>query len=198
MSFILDALKKSETERQRQNAPGIASIPESGQSSKGGKWIWLIVGLLVINLAVLAGIFWTRSDPPAEPVATTEAAPESPVATRAPATASGSTPAVTGQSAAPVAVPPPTETFAPPAGAGQVTTGLPTMTELQVNGQLQLPDMHLDIHVYSAQPADRFVFVNMSKYKENETLSEGPFVREITPDGVVLDFQGRQFLLPRE
>ena len=29
MSFILDALKKSEAERQRQHAPGIASIPES-------------------------------------------------------------------------------------------------------------------------------------------------------------------------
>ena len=28
MSFILDALKKSEAERQRQNSPSIASIPE--------------------------------------------------------------------------------------------------------------------------------------------------------------------------
>ena len=58
--------------------------------------------------------------------------------------------------------------------------------------------MHLDIHVFSGQPAERFVFVNMSKYTESATLAEGPTVREITPDGVVLDYQGRRFLLPRE
>ena len=31
MSFILDALKKSESERTRQDTPGIASIPETGK-----------------------------------------------------------------------------------------------------------------------------------------------------------------------
>jgi general secretion pathway protein B len=61
-----------------------------------------------------------------------------------------------------------------------------------------LPDLHLDIHVYSDQPADRFVFINMKKYKENSTLTEGPGVREITPDGVVLEHAGTAFLLPRD
>ena len=63
---------------------------------------------------------------------------------------------------------------------------------------MQLPDMHLDIHVYSGQPNDRFVFVNMTKYKEGATLTEGPRITEITPDGVVLDYFGTRFLLPRE
>ena len=31
MSFILDALKKSEAERLRKGAPGIANIPASGR-----------------------------------------------------------------------------------------------------------------------------------------------------------------------
>ena len=79
-----------------------------------------------------------------------------------------------------------------------VTAVLPTLNELRADGTLQLPEMHLDIHVYSGQPADRFVFVNMSKYKESATLAEGPVVREITQDGVVLDFRGTRFLLPRE
>jgi hypothetical protein len=38
----------------------------------------------------------------------------------------------------------------------------------------------------------------MSKYKERATLDEGPVVREITPDGVVLEHLGMKFLLPRE
>jgi general secretion pathway protein B len=63
---------------------------------------------------------------------------------------------------------------------------------------MQLPDLHLDIHVYSEVPKDRFVFINMSKLREGSQLAEGPVVAEITPDGVVLGHQGQYFLLSRE
>ncbi|NOR67834.1 MAG: GspB domain-containing protein, partial [Woeseiaceae bacterium] len=63
---------------------------------------------------------------------------------------------------------------------------------------LVLPDLHLDIHVYSDQPAERFVFVNMNKYREQARLAEGPLVKEITPEGVILEHLGNGFLLPRE
>ena len=86
----------------------------------------------------------------------------------------------------------------PAAQPATIADGLPNLRELQAAGQIQLPDMHLDIHVYSGQPDDRFVFVNMSKYKEGATLREGPTISEITPDGVVLDYFGTRFLLPRE
>jgi general secretion pathway protein B len=79
-----------------------------------------------------------------------------------------------------------------------IADGLASFNELRAQGVLQLPDLHLDIHVYSGTPTERFVFVNMSKYAENSTLAEGPTVREITPDGVVLDYLGTPFLLPRE
>ena len=75
---------------------------------------------------------------------------------------------------------------------------MPTMDELRLEGTLQIAEMHLDIHVYSGQPADRFVFINMTKYRESAKLTEGPVVKQITPDGVVLDYQGTDFLLPRE
>ena len=206
MSFILDALKKSESERKRQDTPGIANIPDTSQQPGKSRWPWIVVGLLVINLAVITA-FMMRTDRPAEdsrvdvgisesatapaaesfsdivreakratpePIADTVMAPQSGPATSMPATAP---------------LPVPTQS---------VTEGLPTFNDLRASGQLQLPDMHLDIHVYSGQPADRFVFVNMSKYKESATLSEGPRVREIVPDGVVLDYMGTRFLLPRE
>jgi len=75
---------------------------------------------------------------------------------------------------------------------------LRTITELRADGSLQLPELHLDIHVYSEKPAERFVFINMGKYKEGDTLNEGPAVREIRPDGVVLDQSGTRFLMPRQ
>ena len=61
-----------------------------------------------------------------------------------------------------------------------------------------MPDLNIDIHVYSEKPADRFVFINMNQYRENATLTEGPLLREITTEGVILEFVGATFLLPRE
>ena len=75
---------------------------------------------------------------------------------------------------------------------------LPTFTELTLDGSLQLPELHIDIHVYSDNPADRFVFINMNKYREDDQLGEGPVVQEIARDGVVLEHRGRRFMLPRE
>ncbi|MGI9199768.1 MAG: general secretion pathway protein GspB, partial [Woeseiaceae bacterium] len=75
---------------------------------------------------------------------------------------------------------------------------VPTMDELRLEGTLQIAEMHLDIHVYSEVPQDRFVFINMNKHREGSKTAEGPVVREIRTDGVVLEYQGRVFLLPRE
>ena len=44
----------------------------------------------------------------------------------------------------------------------------------------------------------RFIFVNSRKYKEGDTLQEGPVIEEITPDGAVLNFRGSRFKLTRD
>ena len=75
---------------------------------------------------------------------------------------------------------------------------MPTADELQANGQLQMAELHLDIHVYSEKPDERFVFINMVKHREKSRLAEGPVVQEITPEGVILNYSGTLFLLPRE
>ena len=72
------------------------------------------------------------------------------------------------------------------------------MNEAIVAGNLSVPPLHLDIHVYSPSPAERFVFINMAKYREGERLQEGPAVEEITESGVVMIHQGSRFLLSRE
>ncbi len=207
MSFILDALKKSEAERQRQNAPGFASIPERRDAKTSGKWIWLVVGLLVVNLVALGGLLLWKSTavtPTETPVATIPQG--SPAVTFSELVSevkrSQQSPGVQGDeqiaeqdvALAPAAPATPVGDIVP----GRVDVGLESVNDLRAKGELQLPDMHLDIHVYSGAPADRFVFVNMSKYKENAFLSEGPLVREITPEGVVLEHQNKVFLLPRE
>lgn len=217
MSFILDALKKSESERKRQGAPGIASIPDAGRQNTPARWPWVVAGLLTINLIVLTVVVLK----PAPAIAPQTGADTSPAeSTRVPEPATRELPdpvpaAVTPAQSAPAQsvadsvdaggvstrasqTPTVTNVEPPAARPPTITEGLPTLRELIAAGQMQLPDMHLDIHVYSGQPDDRFVFVNMTKYTEGATLTEGPSITEITPDGVVLDYFGTRFLLPRE
>ena len=85
----------------------------------------------------------------------------------------------------------------PQTQAAQDQEMLPTSASLMASGTA-LPDMHLDIHVYAPKPADRFVFVNMRKYTEGQSLKEGPTLERITPEGAVLNHRGLRFLLPRQ
>ncbi|MDH4048192.1 MAG: general secretion pathway protein GspB [Gammaproteobacteria bacterium] len=208
MSFILDALKKSESERQRKGTPGIADVPQGKGGSGNSTWIWIVVALLAVNFVVLLGLM-LRSD--TSPAVTPELRPADTAAKIAPepvaesfseivADAKRSQPA-TVASEPPHTLPPRQHSDAKPAtnvSRATVVDGPDTFNELRSNGSLQLPDLHLDIHVYSATPAERFVFINMSRYRENATLDEGPQIREITPEGVILEHQGQRFLLPRE
>ncbi len=216
MSFILDALKKSETERQQQTGAEFSNVPTGSGGQQSLKWLWILAALLGVNFAVLLGIL-LRPDTP----------PQAPPVVEVPAAATGEMPAAAAAepsfeeqvaearqqqaareqaarndvtvpaSAQPIAVAAP-ETTTIPAVQRPVAMRVPTIDELRLNGSLLLSDLHLDIHVYSDIPDERFVFINMAKHREGSQLDEGPVVNEITPDGVILAYQGMTFLLPRE
>jgi general secretion pathway protein B len=68
MSFILDALKKSETDRQRQNGPALFEVKVPPPRSGLPMWALAIVILLGINMVVVA---WMLLRHPAQAPATT-------------------------------------------------------------------------------------------------------------------------------
>jgi general secretion pathway protein B len=207
MSFILDALKKSETERQQQTGAEFSSIPSSSGESQSFKWLWILALLLIVNIAVLLGILLRPDKAPEAPVPA-ETVPAEPAAVESSpveqtfeervAEARQNQP----PPESPAANPSPSQEPAVQPVVQQATvpggTRLMTIDELRLNGSLQLPELHVDLHVYADDPAERFVFINMAKHRENSRLDEGPVVAEITTDGVVLEYQGRKFLLPRE
>ena len=88
---------------------------------------------------------------------------------------------------------------APPAsGVIYLNAGnVPPLDTLPLAFQQSLPALNLDVHSYSANPAERFVVINMQRYQKGDTLKEGPKVIQIVPNGVVLEYHGQQFLLPR-
>jgi general secretion pathway protein B len=218
MSFILDALKKSETERQEQGPTEFANIPTSGDSPGVPRWLWVLGLLLAVNLVVLLGLL-LRDDTPDVVTPTAKSVPSEPPNPSAdssfaarldevrehqpvaranadsmsePVVATPSEPSPTLD--APRESPPSVKAPRP-----ELTLrALPTADELLANGTIRMAELHLDIHVYSEVPEDRFVFINMTRHRENSQLAEGPVVSEITPEGVILDYRGTEFLLPRE
>jgi general secretion pathway protein B len=207
MSFILDALKKSETERQQQSSAEFSSVPSSSGNPNPARWLWMLGILLFVNFAVLIGILLKPSaTEDAQPVGAATVQPgltqddfkdqvavaidqrprqpaapaPQPAQQRVESNTAESSPSVT-------------------PGGGRVSEAVvPTIDELRQEGTLQIAEMHLDIHVFSEVPAERFVFINMNKHREGSRTAEGPVVREIRNDGVVLEYQDRVFLLPRE
>lgn len=228
MSFILDALKKSETDRQERSSAEFAKVPTSSRPARLPTWL-LILGLLLgINLLVLLGLLFkspgapespltvevpagqpdveiinsqpAQAPPATEAIAVPDQQGEATFANRI-AAAKRDNPTISGGGEAVPAVSDPQPVTVPPVARETSTrrrTAVPTIFEVIADGSVALPELHLDIHVYSESPEDRFVFINMSKQREKSQLREGPVVAEITPEGVILQYRGKSFLLPRD
>ncbi len=269
MSFILDALRKSEHERQRQTGPALAEVPVAAPRPRSNIWAPVAIALLLVN-RVVVGVWLLRKsasapeaplpaagivDPAPAPAVAGSAAPtpspasmKDDAATAAvpqpsamlrpavPATApvregrnpleaetAGGPPALDPQMAARAAAVPDGPaavtrvqtsrgsvvyeslpdsaavgggSTAPPPGASRqpAATGAGLASADQL-GALGIPVLNLDLHVYATKPAERLVFINSQKYREGDTMREGPVVSQVTPSGVVLEYQGRSYLL---
>src|SRR6186713_947652 len=61
MSFILDALKKSENDRQRQTGPALFEVKVAPPKAGFPMWAIAIVALLAINMAIVGWMLFRRS-----------------------------------------------------------------------------------------------------------------------------------------
>jgi len=59
----------------------------------------------------------------------------------------------------------------------------------------QLPDLELNIHVYSTNPSKSFVYINSRRYQEGATIGNSITLEKVTPTGVILRHQGSAFRL---
>ena len=221
MSFILDALKKSEADRQEKSTPDISDVPTAAAPSRSGLGAWYLVGFLSIVVVALIAVLLRPAKGPAPIVSQELTLPArgEPAPERAPPSTSTDTvlpdPPASREDSRPAPEPPPRAEPAPsepvarapqPAPASETQAASPTVrdepyltfNDLRATGSIDLPDLHIDLHVFSEEPGNRFVFINMNQYRENAVLTEGPRLREITSDGVLLEYVGTTFLLPRD
>lgn len=183
MSYILDALKKSEQEREQKESqvPGLHSVHGSpvatSPSGRAVLFIFLTVLLLVNGLF----LYWfTRPGSAPEAVIAEEPTTEEPLAVE------------------PAAVKPVSEQSlkeylaAAPRVAGIRAVRI---SELPLNVQRQIPDIKFTSHIYADDPSLRLVNINSRSVREGGYVSDDLKLVGITEDGVVLSYQDYTFEL---
>ena len=213
MSYILDALKKSEQERGRGSAPGVQTLHSSGlnyHSKKTQLWPYILLAAVFINLAALLYFIMNRSDTgmAVQPQAiANETAPETapPMQTATIQKTATSTPddirseaivykpvSMPGAANSPVEAQPQAsraEAVAPS------TTGqsIVEMDELPFDVLQHIPALEFSAHVYSSNPVQRSIVINGRFMEEGDRVASDLFLSEITRDGAIFDFQGQLF-----
>ncbi len=217
MSFILDALKKSEAERHSQAGPALMNMRIAPPRRRMPLWIIALTVILLANLAVLAIVLLrapARQAPesaapgqaagnlPAQPapMPPQQAMPANalppPVLLPEPAPSPPDRPPATPrpQPAAPAVQAAPATPPARPAASHNDDALLPSATDLRLSG-VAVPELRLALHVYDASAANRYVLLNSQRMREGESTAEGVLLERIAPAGLVLSWRGQRFRL---
>jgi general secretion pathway protein B len=141
----------------------------------------------------------TGAPAPAGAVASGPGTPHPP----GPAITGPATPAAAPSTPAPVSTKPAVDAAVPAAKPplasrpAAAAPALPTVWDLPYSTRKDIPELALTMHVYSDQPSDRFVVIKGERHVEGDDLGDGVMLREIDPDGMVLEFKGQRFVYPR-
>ena len=224
MSYILDALRKADAERERGSVPSIHAQPSFAGARPAGpapaSRMWIVVAvigaLLALVAAMAAYLLFGRSPasevakPAAPPPSTVAAAPAAPAAsTPAPVTLAPALPAppppVRKARAAPAASAPPAATPTAAASAPASTPRPPptakteeriyTLDELPDDIRRQLPTLSVGGSMYSPTPASRLVNINGQVLREGEHITPDLLVQQIRLKSAVMSFKGYRYTL---
>jgi general secretion pathway protein B len=221
MSYILDALRRADSERERGGVPGLHTQPmpantddEGDTPSRGMRpWHWVAIGLAIGLAAMLA---WQAAGPEsAAPELQATASPPAPVTlATAPTAASAPAPAIapavapsiaptTGLAAAPAASPaiaPMRHAAAAPASAAAkahteapAPTRVNSLAELPADVRGALPPLAFGGSIYSGTPANRLLIVNGQLMHEGDALGGNVTLEQIKPKAAVLNIRGQRY-----
>lgn len=223
MSYILDALRRADAEREGGEIPTLHSRPAPFDTSEveaglGAKpWVWIAAGGAVGVLVPLFSYLLLREPPPA-PVAPERAAVQAPTSTPTPMNEAAAPDAAHAPAPAPVVparvppTPPPASRSAHRAAAPKAglaantghdapTTGTAAEPPVIAYDQLPLevrqglPRLAISGNMYSDVPANRMVIVNGQLFREKDEVAPGLTLEEIRRKSVVLRYRAYRFEL---
>lgn len=205
MSFILDALKKSEERRRLLEASG-----KPGQKildlSRSGSRRWPTGLLLTLLLAALAVGWWLRGaslQPVVAPSTVVSGNLDSPPASpppRLPPTARSQVASETPLAQLPARpapfAPVPAEAFSAavaPTATAPTARSQPAVSQIPAALRERLPNLSMSLHFYAEEPARRMVRIDNRIVREGQALAEQLVLEEITPTGAIFSFAGERF-----
>ena len=215
MSYILDALRRADAQRERDPARGIHAQPVTlsvpADHSGSGSRLWLVGMALVVAAALLVAAMWGSGwfARPAAPALAVATAPSLASVAKAAPPASPPSPATEVLPAAPPAplpsaLPPAREaprvaatvTAYPPGPAASAGERLPSLAELPADVQRDLPKRAITGGVYSPTPTQRLLIVNGQVLNEGAEAAPGVLLEQIRPKTAVLSFRGYRYGVP--
>jgi general secretion pathway protein B len=215
MSYILDALRRADAERERGAVPGIHAQPAmlggTDSEAPGTARPWLWIGLVfVLVLAAALGWWLLGRDAPPPAAAPVRAAPVPAPVIPAPAPAPvAAPPLVNALPPAPVPAPAKLDEAKParqPQGAASkapapAAASVPAVTEQRVYQLSELPDeirrelptLAVGGAMYSQNPANRMLIVNGQSFREGDKLAPNLTLDQIRLKSAVLEYKGYRY-----
>ena len=254
MSYILNAIRKSEQDRQTHEASNPESTLLETQPKKKSNLSWLIIALIIINiLALIYFIFLSPQQQQETAIATAEnktpsiappIRPEKPKITlknnvgrpkTEPTTKTTPKPsqkksisnmlekrrtfkkptpepvvkkvvtvAKKTNLAQPTASPPisvktkpaPVKSLPTQVNSKEKAKKIPFLREMAPAFRRNIPNLNINVFVYAENPDDRFVIIDMKKYRTGQE-TEGLKIKEIKSNSLVLRYNNRIFQIER-
>ena len=186
MSYILDALNKSEQERERRQTPGLKSLRGEPPPNRFQlrHFLYLLALLAIFNSIVVFFYFGNHFQPE---VGIRQH--EKPPLDGSPVTTNAARDEV------------PLNSLSPPAYQSADFPAQVTLDNTVAVNNLpnrvvrQLPDIQITAHIFSSDNALRMVNINGVSTREGDFVSNDLMLVEITESGVVMDFKGHTYVM---
>ena len=218
MSYILDALKRADAERERGVVPGLYArqLAPSGATTRtpGRKLILIAVGTTLLLGAMAVALWLGRAAPdstprvvpdltaakpapalvvrPPEVVATVQSPVQQPAPANAATPPPAPAPAVT---AKPATTAPASPAPKPTASAPPTPAAAPLLAELSDDIRRQIPALTITGAVYSDNPGQRLLLVNNQVLPQGSLAAPEVTLEEVGAKSSVFSFRGNRFRL---
>lgn len=215
MSYILDALRRAEAQRQQQNpappgigtpvAPVVTAAPSAteaptvrtGAAARGWPVGWL--ALLAVMVAAVLMTVLPRLRPDSEPATPAPPAPTTPQASAPAQPTQPALAAVAPSPPAPILQPAPAVPVAAVAALAKAppTTprpdAIPRYADLPESVRADLPAISVQGVTWSENAALRHLIVNGRVLQEGQSIGPGHVLEQIGRDGSVLSYRGQRY-----
>ena len=200
MSYILDALRKSDQQRRRNAAPTLLTLQPSAVVRKRPAYVtYGLLAVILIGGGVVVG--WLRpwqSEPAAvKPVESkpieSKPGPAAPVASEIASHVKPDNVLPEANSLASGKTAPPPERRVDIAAADAAGETVVEMEKLPTSIREEVSKITISVHAYSNTPGKRLVGIGRRILHEGDYVQPGLKLEEITPDGMILGYKGYRF-----